>query len=81
MVEQRIPIVADGPVRSEQGYDLGRVAMPIIRLMRDGHLSWAQKEECSHLLANLYWEWEQGRKEMQIIGGLTSAAAKLGESQ
>lgn len=56
--------------------DLARVAMPLVRLMRDGRLSWAQKEEIAGVILQLCAERRDHEKEMQhLAGGLASAAS------
>lgn len=59
--------------------DLARVAMPLVRLMRDGKLSWSQKQEIAnviHDLCNERKEWE--REQAHIAGALSPAAAQAG---
>jgi len=55
--------------RDDVIFDLGRVSMPIIGLMREGRLSWAEKEECAFLLAALRSDWEQSRRELEMLSG------------
>jgi hypothetical protein len=55
-------------------FALWAVAMPIIRLMRDGQLSWAQREECAWALQEAIRQHrslmdERLSRQMAAVGG------------
>ena len=49
--------------------DLARVAMPLVRLMRDANLSWSQKEEIAGVILQLCAERRQWEEESAHING------------
>jgi hypothetical protein len=59
--------------------DLARVAMPLVRLMRDGGLSRAQKEEIASVILQLCAEQKDWEKEAaHLAGAIGSGLAASG---
>lgn len=46
-----------------KGADLGRVVMPIIRVMCAGGLSWSNKEDCAAAIQEAYRHWKSMEDE------------------
>lgn len=58
--------------------DLGRVAMPLVRLMNEAGLSWSDKQKIAGCIQSLINDHEAMKKEQAHIHGAMAGMGKLG---
>jgi hypothetical protein len=59
---------------NRRGFDIARVAMPLVRLMREGSLSWSQKEQIADLIGQLLYTNESHKAEQDHLSGRSAEA-------